>query len=241
MRRKSDKSKLKQGYGTGRLGNYKPYIRVSEFNSPGTCANPIDWKTGRTVHLLSQVEKQFWYMLRFSNQIYDVREHFPLDLEETKKLANKLGIPHPHNDKGYCVMTTDFLVDLKNGEQLALSLDSNITVEQTKSKSKKVEYRYLEKEYWNEKGIDWILVPKDAINKIYAKNIEDVTYYYSYEYVTDDISLVKHLIANKYLMVDMATDLLDYKEITEKLMLNTTINEIEQELHMIEEKEKHYV
>ena len=59
MRRKSDKAKRKEKYGIGHGADYKPYIRTSEFNSLGTCSNPIDWKTGRTVHLLSQGEKIF--------------------------------------------------------------------------------------------------------------------------------------------------------------------------------------
>lgn len=56
MRRKSQNGKLKEHRGTGVGADYKPWIQTGEFGSKGTTSNPIDWKTGRQVQLLSQGE-----------------------------------------------------------------------------------------------------------------------------------------------------------------------------------------
>ena len=228
MRRKSDKSKLKQGYGTGTHGKYKPYVRTSEFNSQGTCSNPIDWTTGRTVHLLSQGEKQLWYILRFNDEVDDIREQFPLDIVETLRLAEELGIQHPHNQDGPCVMTTDMLVDMKDGQRVAISVkDKRSTVNES---SRTIEKLYLEQQYWEEKGIKWKLIYKEDLNEIYAQNIEEIMYYYNYQYVCDDISLLKYLMANKVILVDMKTNLLNYKELSEIFITHNALKELEESI-----------
>ena len=89
---KSEKTKLKEGYGTGTGANYIPYIQTREFNSKGTTCNARDWITGRTVELLSQTEMRVWYLLRWDERVVDIREQFPLDLEITKKIADDSGI-----------------------------------------------------------------------------------------------------------------------------------------------------
>ena len=68
MRRKSQKGKFKEHRGTGTGADYKPWIQTGEFGSRGTAANPIDWKTGRQIHLLSQGEVIAWYLLRWDDK-----------------------------------------------------------------------------------------------------------------------------------------------------------------------------
>ena len=228
MRRKSDKSKIREGYGTGTHEKYKPFVRVSEFSSQGTCSNPIDWKTGRTVHLLSQGEKQLWYILRFMDEVDDIREQYPLDLTDTLELAKSLGITHPYNQDGPSIMTTDLFVDMKNGQQIALSVKDNR--DDVNSNPRTIEKLYLEQQYWKEKGITWKLIYKEDLNEVYAKNIEDVSYYFSYEYVCDDISFIKYLIANKCIMLDMQSELLDFKELANYFISDKTIKELEESI-----------
>lgn len=69
MRRMSQKGKERERRGTGAGANYKPWIQTGEFGSKGTVSNPIDWKTGRQVQLLSQGEVIAWYLLRWDDDI----------------------------------------------------------------------------------------------------------------------------------------------------------------------------
>ena len=145
-RRKSEKTKLKEGYGTGTGANYIPYIQTREFNSKGTTCNARDWITGRTVELLSQTEMRVWYLLRWDERVVDIREQFPLDLEITKKIADDSGITHPRYKGEYVHMTTDFIITLKNGKQIALHVkpDKN----EYKKSRRQMEKTFLEKYYW---------------------------------------------------------------------------------------------
>ena len=70
---KSNASKIEEGRGKGSGASYKPWIQTREISSCGTCSNPKDWKTGRTVELLSQGEAYFWHILRWDDNILDVQ------------------------------------------------------------------------------------------------------------------------------------------------------------------------
>ena len=80
----------KMGQGTG--ADYKPYITTSEFNSHGTTSVIKDWKTGRSIHCMSQGEAMWYYLLRWNDSNIDIREQFPLDNKITVKIADKLGV-----------------------------------------------------------------------------------------------------------------------------------------------------
>lgn len=216
MRRKSDKSKQKEGYGTGHGADYKPYIRTAEFNSLGTCANPVDWKTGRTVQLLSQGEKYFWYMMRWNDEVTDIREQFPLPVEETTKIADEYGIRHPRKGSEWIVMTSDFLVDFENGAQTVFSIKAS--KQEIEKKERTVEKLFIEKKYWESKNVPYQLVYKEDLNITYAENIRLAVQYYQLSSVHDKVSMIKYLIANKILVIDlqMQDKPIDFKELADE-------------------------
>lgn len=205
MRRKSQKRKFEEHRGTGTGADYKPWIQTGEFGSRGTTSNPIDWKTGRQVQLLSQGEAIAWYLLRWDEKTLDVREQFPLDLAQTMQIAEKYGINHPSDRQGNpIVMTTDFLVTQANGE-IAISVKSSL--EGFKSQNRLIEKAYIEKMYWEKQGVPFRLFAKDEMNRAMADNIRNVVAFYNAEFFPDEISLLKKLIARKLIVVDMTKPL----------------------------------
>lgn len=196
MKKMSDKRKRQEGRGTGTEKDYKPYIQAREVNSMGTCSNPIDWKTGRTVQLLSQGEDALWHILRWNDDVVDIREQYPLDLKRTFKIAGEYGIQHP----GMNPMTTDFLVTMRSGLMIAYSLKPSKDVLEDK---RIVEKLFMEKTYWVTQGVEFKLIFKTDINMILYNNIRLVVQYYRAEKVHDDASVIKHLIATKMIPVDM--------------------------------------
>ena len=50
------------------------------------------------MHLLSMGEMYVYYILRFNDEVVDIREQFPLELEETLAIASELGYKHPKNN-----------------------------------------------------------------------------------------------------------------------------------------------
>ena len=89
MSRITEKGKLRQNRGTGHHETYKPWIMAAEFNSQGTCSEIVDWKHGRSIQLLSQGEAAAYYLLRWNDDIDDIREQYPLEIKTTLLLAKE--------------------------------------------------------------------------------------------------------------------------------------------------------
>ena len=96
---KVNKRREKEGRGTGRGANYKPWLLILDVPSIGLATRDKGWITQREHHFMSKLEWQYFYLLEWSLIVTDIREQFPLDLEETLAIAKSLGIPHPSNRK----------------------------------------------------------------------------------------------------------------------------------------------
>ena len=173
-KRKLDIDKMiKEGRGTGRSDKYKPWIKIQDVPSLGRVSRIKGIKTGRQHEFLSDMERNYFYFLEYSDVVQDVREQFPLlPIEETMLIANELGIEHPKNPGTgeLIVMTTDFLVNINyNNEhyEIARTIKSKDDL-MNKRVSEKFE---IERVYWEKKGIDWGIVTDDEIDKVIANNI----------------------------------------------------------------------
>ena len=203
MRRTSDETKLKERRGQGEGANYRPWINASEFSSNGTACKFVDWKHGRTIQLLSQGELHLYCQLRWNDQVIDIREQFPLNLQKTVEIADNLHVRHPKNKHTH--MTTDFLVTMADGRYVAYSYKSNrhLVYGNSSESLRTREKLEIEKNYWNSLGINWNLIFPDDIDHVLVRNIINVVPYYDCSHTFDQISMVKHLIAQKKLIVDM--------------------------------------
>ena len=104
---------LSEGRGQGTASEYKPWIYIHDFSSNGIVSRVKGKTTGRIHHLLSNQELWYFYLLDWSEKTMDIREQFPLlELEETIKIADSLGIRYPYDKKsGFpYVLTSDFLI-----------------------------------------------------------------------------------------------------------------------------------
>ena len=118
--------RLKEGRGKGLKAAYKPLLEVHDLSSMGVSRRVPGIKTGRTHHLLSNVEYDFYLMLEWALDVVDIREQFPLDRELTRNLAMDLRICHPTypGTNVHTVMSVDFLVNrIRNGESTLVAFD----------------------------------------------------------------------------------------------------------------------
>ena len=214
MRPINNERKLKEGRGLGEGADYKPWIDANEIFSMGTSSIVIDYKHGRQIHLLSRGEKYYYYLFRWRDDVIDIREQFPLDIELTKQIADKYGIMHP-SVKGEAVyMTTDLLITYADGSYEALSIKNDRSAfEEDPRVAEKLK---IEKTYWLLKGVTYRIVFTEDVNVEEARNIIDVARCYDDSKIWDDISLLRHLIARKIIKVDM-THRLEYRQIIERL------------------------
>ncbi|WP_343778370.1 TnsA endonuclease N-terminal domain-containing protein [Clostridium sartagoforme] len=170
------KKMIKEGRGTGIGNEYIPWLKIQDVPSLGRATRLKGIKTGRQHEFLSDMERNYFYILEYSDNVVDIREQFPLlPLEETILIANELGINHPkHPETGeFIVITTDFLVTV-DGEDKMLERARTIKAKDDLLDKRVIEKFEIERVYWSKKEIDWGIVTEEEIDKAIAHNISYV-------------------------------------------------------------------
>lgn len=170
---------IKEGRGIGTGSKYMPWLTIQDVPSLGRATRLRGIKTGRQHELLSDMERNYFYLLEYSEDVIDIREQYPLlPIEETIFIANELGIKHPKNPETgkNIVMTTDFLITIATKDGI------NEVARTIKSKDDLLDRRIIEKfeierVFWKKRDIDWGIVTEEEINKIIAHNISFIQGY----------------------------------------------------------------
>ncbi len=227
-----------EGRGSGELSNYKPWLTIQNVPSAGRVHRLKGWKTNRIHHLLSDIERDYYYLLDWSDGVIDIREQYPLNREKTVQIAEKKQINHPVDSatRTPIVCTTDFLISIRQGNKILHK--ARTTKPYQKLNDKRVIEKFeIERQYWVDAGVDWGIVTELELPKEICKNIgwihssyhmeeEDIDLAFTlYEYTKDKdalildimksfdehyiceagtaLSLLKYLIAHKYIGIDM--------------------------------------
>ncbi len=164
---------IKEGRGTGKGNKYKPWIKIQDVSSLGRSSRLRGIKTGRQHEFLSDMERNYFFFLEYSDKVEDIREQFPLlPIEETILIANELGIEHPKNPETgeFIVMTTDFLVSINDNNKF-YEVARTIKSKDDLMNKRILEKSEIEKWYWEKKGINWGIVTEGEIDKVIANNI----------------------------------------------------------------------
>tara|TARA_R110002074_G_scaffold373069_2_gene548830 strand:+ start:87257 stop:88084 length:828 start_codon:yes stop_codon:yes gene_type:complete len=160
---------IKEGRGSGRNQEYKPWLTVRDLPSDGRSHRVFGHKSQRTHHLFSDLELAVFLLLEWHSEIQEIREQFPLQLEVTLKLAKEAGIVHPANAGVMQYMSSDFLVNAHNSEQPKFVLQAKYT--EALSDPRTVEKLELERRYWVKKEVDWLLITEQDIPITVFQNI----------------------------------------------------------------------
>lgn len=163
----------KEGRGQGIGENYKPWIKIQDFPSSVLDSRGKGWKTKRIHQFLSKLECDYYYVLEWSDSVVDIREQYPLTREDTWFIANEKGIKHPTDPKSQIpiVMTTDFLITIKNVEgtkHVARTVKPSKELENVRI----IEKFEIERTYWENRGIDWGIITEKEIPKDMVENVE---------------------------------------------------------------------
>lgn len=206
----SDATKIKQKRGEGVGPRYKPWIKANEVSSKGTASTFADYKHGREIQLLSQGEVYYYYLLRWRDDVRDIREQYPLVFEETKKLANELNLPHPMENGKPVRMTTDLLITKADGSLEAYSVKSSKAELSNRRTNEKL---VIEQAYWLKEKVPFHIVYKNDINITTIHNIMDVVRCYYISDIQTKEDVVRHLIATKQYKINMDKDYINYNNI----------------------------
>ncbi|MED3349010.1 TnsA endonuclease N-terminal domain-containing protein [Bacillus thuringiensis] len=189
---------IKEGRGQGELNNYKPWLMIQNVSSNGNESRPRGWKTNRKHDFLSNLERDYFFILEWLDNIIDIREQFPLDRELTYKIAMEKGISHSIDSKHdtLMVMTTDFLLTVREGKEIKY-IARTVKVGDELEDKRVIEKFEIEREYWERKGIDWGIVTEKDISSEMANNI---SWFHKSYYVEDisDIGFIKIFL--KYIL-----------------------------------------
>jgi hypothetical protein len=181
---------LKQGRGSGVGIGYKPWITVRDISSLGLSSRTKGWKTKRVHHVLSKLEHTSFFCFEWSPVITDIREQFPLSLDETLYIAKELGIPHPkHPHHGTpVVLTTDFLLTLsRQGTAYEEARTTKYAHELASRRT--LEKFEIERTYWSRRNVSWGIVTERDISVTLAHNVESIhqeRFYPTYSHLTPE-------------------------------------------------------
>ncbi|THF72733.1 TnsA endonuclease N-terminal domain-containing protein [Cohnella fermenti] len=161
---------IKEGRGQGTEKDYLPWLKIQDVPSEGRATRGVGWTTGRRHELMSDIERDYCYLLDYSDNVSDIREQFPLlPQEETLLIAEQLGIDHPRDPKTGVpiVMTTDFLVT-SNERDFARTVKPQSEMEDERTIAK----FEIERIYWETRHVDWgIIIDTDLPDEL-VRNIE---------------------------------------------------------------------
>lgn len=240
---------LKEGRGQGIGKDYKPWLTIQDVPSLGRSTRLHGIKTDRQHEFLSDLERNYYYILEFSEDVTDIREQYPLlPLEQTIAIAEELGIKHPTdpNTGENTVLTTDFLITVNRNLKHELLARTIKTTEHLDS-LRQMEKFEIERRYWKMKDVEWGIVTDKDIDSILAQNISNVHPFYSLENlvgfenmsksqidnlveefrkeIVGENSYIRHAsdLFDKRMMLNPGTSIMLFKHLVIKKKINTDI------------------
>lgn len=115
---------IKEGRGQGQHADYKPWLTVRDFPSQGRVHRVFGQKSQRTHHLLSDLELAIFLFLEWYDEVTQIREQFPLQIDVTQALASDAGIKHSNTSGKEIYMSTDFLLNSNSETRPKFSLQA---------------------------------------------------------------------------------------------------------------------
>jgi hypothetical protein len=174
------------GFGAGEGAQYKPWLHVRDVPSHGR--SHIEWSEvcQREHHLLSDHEHRYFLIQIWRRLNIDLRECFPLPLDDTLQIAKHINIRHPiHPKTGVpVVITTDFLLTREGTDKnilIARSIKPADVLNDPKRRRRVLEKEQIQHAYWAGVDVQWALVTDRQINRTLASNLD-----FLYQSVRDD-------------------------------------------------------
>jgi hypothetical protein len=178
---------IREGRGQGSGASYKPWLTVQSFSSLGYAHRVPGWKTGRTHHLMSNLELDFFHFLEWADTVRDAREQFPLlPLEETIAIAKALGIRHPTDErsKDPVVMTSDFVITC-HGKPGDVDQVRTIKPASELESARTMQKFEIERQYWLTRCADWGIVTEADMPENVTHNLRWLHPYFKLPEMTE--------------------------------------------------------
>jgi len=194
-----DLKRKEEGRGLGEGASYIPWIGVGEFPNLGN-EKSLPGKLIRRLHTThSQIERAFLEVIECQDTVADIREQYPLLIEETIMIADELVITHPRDfkTKRKRVMTTDFLITRADGQLEAVAIKNSQELQLTRTRQK----LEIEQEYWKRRGIPWYLYTEREAGDGNTRNMRwliEALLFHGAAFPRDTKNLIKESIEERW-------------------------------------------
>lgn len=148
---------LKAGRGQGEGASYRPWLECRNVKSRGRKHRLPGILHDRTLHLMSDLERNAVLHFEQQPQVLDIREQVPLDREQTRAIAKAMGVPHPTDpvSKVEIVMTTDLAITFVGKSGAAVVRPFSVKESSDLLKRRTQEKQEIERRYWERLGFRW--------------------------------------------------------------------------------------
>ncbi|WKX26482.1 TnsA endonuclease N-terminal domain-containing protein [Tatumella ptyseos] len=126
-------------------------MTVRDLSSRGRSHRVYGHKTKRTHHLLLDLELAIFLILEWNPFIQNIREQFPLRIEQTEEIADLNFIPHPAVRGIKQIMSTDFYVFSSDPINPRFSIQAKYQKDLENIRT--IEKLEIERRYWKSKEI----------------------------------------------------------------------------------------
>lgn len=237
-----ERNKITKYYGYVAKNGYKPWHTIRQSHTYGQGQEMLSRLSDRTHHLYSRGERQMFVLVESLRNVIDLKEQFPLPLDETLALATELNIKHPGAYKERVehdgvipakTMTSDLVATFQQSSgqtyvivysfKYADALDERKHPRSAKRFKQKLE---LERTYWERQGIKWILVTEECFNPIHIYNLEYLRECFFYPEALDVSRDVYQLF-----LQTLYQHIYDKPSLTLKEILNAVSLELDVPLH----------
>ncbi|MEI8650417.1 TnsA endonuclease N-terminal domain-containing protein [Paraglaciecola sp. Hal342] len=161
---------LKEGRGQGRGRDYKPWLMVYNVPSHGRSHRVYSHTSERVVHCLSDLELSVFLQLEWSESVIDIREQFPLSLDSTLEIADRIGAKHPAIRGEKMMLTTDFLATVSDPNSPFLAIQVKPSSELLKPRVREI--IALEQAFWQASDVPFQVLTENSLNLIKVENIK---------------------------------------------------------------------
>jgi hypothetical protein len=186
---------IANGFGAGAGAEYVPWLRVQDVPSMGRSWKIQGVKIDRIHHLLSDLERAYFLLCEFSEDVVDIREQYPLlPLDSTQAIARAIGVRYPRykTTSVPLVMTTDFLLTVKQSNGDLKSVARTIKYQQDlegKGCARTLEKLEVERRFWMSQGVDWSIVTEELFTPDLILNLVYLRKYAKLPRALMDVSL----------------------------------------------------
>lgn len=164
---------LDEGRGQGEE-DYKPWLKVSDISSRGRVTRLHSKKLNRTIHLLTDSQTRYFYLLEFDDRVVSVKEQYPilniadimdqLDESLVKRLKNRDGTPH--------VLVTTFLITAKDEKGQLHTYARSIKDRDELGKKNVLERLEIQRRWYESQNVEYAIVTPEEIPYQRSRNIE---------------------------------------------------------------------